>query len=81
MSANFEPTFVDRGVSRGQHGGSLTAVNLIFLDRSAAINIGKIDADGRNSFPVDARDVIDATVYFCPLCCTSLGVYTLMVAG
>jgi hypothetical protein len=28
------PTFADRGVSRGQHGGSLTVVNLSFLDRS-----------------------------------------------
>jgi hypothetical protein len=28
------PTFVVRGVSRGQRGGSLTAVNLSFLDRS-----------------------------------------------
>jgi hypothetical protein len=28
------PTFVDRGVSRGQRGGSPTAVNLSFLDRS-----------------------------------------------
>jgi hypothetical protein len=28
------PTFVDRGVSRGQLGGSPTAVNLSFLDRS-----------------------------------------------
>jgi hypothetical protein len=28
------PTFVDRGVSRGQHGGTPTAVNLSFLDRS-----------------------------------------------
>jgi hypothetical protein len=27
-------TFVDRGVSRGQCGGSLTVVNLSFLDRS-----------------------------------------------
>jgi hypothetical protein len=26
------PTFVDRGVSRGQRGGSLTVVNLSFLD-------------------------------------------------
>jgi hypothetical protein len=26
--------FVDRGVSRGQRGGSSTAVNLSFLDRS-----------------------------------------------
>jgi hypothetical protein len=25
------PTFVDRGVSRGQRGGSLTVVNLSFL--------------------------------------------------
>jgi hypothetical protein len=28
------PTFVDRGVSRGQRGGCPTAVNLSFLDRS-----------------------------------------------
>jgi hypothetical protein len=28
------PNFVDRGVSRGQRGGSATAVNLSFLDRS-----------------------------------------------
>jgi hypothetical protein len=27
-------TFVDRGVSRGQRVGSLTVVNLSFLDRS-----------------------------------------------
>jgi hypothetical protein len=27
------PSFVDRGVSRGQHGGSPTVVNLSFLDR------------------------------------------------
>jgi hypothetical protein len=30
---NFVPTFVDRGVSRGQRGGSPTVVNLSFLDR------------------------------------------------
>jgi hypothetical protein len=28
------PTFADRGVSRGQRGGSPTAVNLSFLDRN-----------------------------------------------
>jgi hypothetical protein len=28
------PTFVDRGVSRGQRGETPTAVNLSFLDRS-----------------------------------------------
>jgi hypothetical protein len=28
------PTFVDRGMSRGQRGGSPTAVNLSFLDQS-----------------------------------------------
>jgi hypothetical protein len=27
------PTFVDRGVSRGQHSGSPKVVNLSFLDR------------------------------------------------
>jgi hypothetical protein len=31
---NLMPTFVDRGVSRGQRGGSPTVVNLSFLDRS-----------------------------------------------
>jgi hypothetical protein len=31
---NLVPTFVDRGVSRGQHGGSPTVLNLSFLDRS-----------------------------------------------
>jgi hypothetical protein len=31
---NLVPTFTDRGVSRGQRGGSPTVVNLSFLDRS-----------------------------------------------
>jgi hypothetical protein len=31
---NLVPTFADRGVSRGQSGGSLTVFNLSFLDRS-----------------------------------------------
>jgi hypothetical protein len=31
---NLMPTFVDRGMSLGQRGGSLTVVNLSFLDRS-----------------------------------------------
>jgi hypothetical protein len=31
---NLVPTFVDRGVTRGQRGGSPTVVNLSFLDRS-----------------------------------------------
>jgi hypothetical protein len=31
---NLVPTFVDRGVSLGQRGGSLMVVNLSFLDRS-----------------------------------------------
>jgi hypothetical protein len=30
---NLVPTFVDRGVLRGQRSGSPTVVNLIFLDR------------------------------------------------
>jgi hypothetical protein len=30
---NLVPTFADRGVSRGQRGGSPTAVNLSFIDR------------------------------------------------
>jgi hypothetical protein len=31
---NLVPTFVDRGVSRGQRGGSPTVIHLSFLDRS-----------------------------------------------
>jgi hypothetical protein len=31
---NLVPTFAESGVSRGQRGGSLTVVNLSFLDRS-----------------------------------------------
>jgi hypothetical protein len=31
---NLVPIFADRGVSRGQRGGSPTAVNLSFLDKS-----------------------------------------------
>jgi hypothetical protein len=31
---NLVSTFVDRGVSRGQRGGSPTVVNLSFLDQS-----------------------------------------------
>jgi hypothetical protein len=31
---NLVPIFADRGVSRGQRGGSPTVVNLSFLDRS-----------------------------------------------
>jgi hypothetical protein len=31
---NLVPTFVDRGLSRGQRGGSPTVVNLSFLDGS-----------------------------------------------
>jgi hypothetical protein len=31
---NLVPTFADRGMSRGQRGGSPTVVNLSFLDRN-----------------------------------------------
>jgi hypothetical protein len=34
---NLVPTFVDRGVSRGQRGGSPVVVNLSFLDRKITI--------------------------------------------
>jgi hypothetical protein len=34
---NLVPTFVDRGVLRGQRGGSPTVVNLSFLDRSLSL--------------------------------------------
>jgi hypothetical protein len=33
------PTFVDRGVSRGQRGGTRTVVNLSFLDGSLYFSI------------------------------------------
>jgi hypothetical protein len=35
---NLVPTFVDRGVSRGQRGGSIAVVNLSFRDRSRYIS-------------------------------------------
>jgi hypothetical protein len=38
---NLVPTFVDRGVSRGQSGGSLTVVNLSFLDWRTTENMTK----------------------------------------
>jgi hypothetical protein len=31
---NLVPTFADRGVSRGQRGGSPTVINLSFLDQN-----------------------------------------------
>jgi hypothetical protein len=34
LSTNLVPTFGDRGMSRGQRGGSPTVVNLSYLDRS-----------------------------------------------
>jgi hypothetical protein len=37
---NLVPTFADRGVSRGQRGGSPTVVNLSFLD--CELHIAKI---------------------------------------
>jgi hypothetical protein len=39
---NLVPTFVDRGVSRGQRGGSPTVVNLSFLDRTRSLITGLI---------------------------------------
>jgi hypothetical protein len=35
---NLIPTFADREVSRGQRGGSLTVVNLSFLDRGRYVS-------------------------------------------
>jgi hypothetical protein len=35
---NLVPTFVDRGVSRGQRGGSPKVINLSFLDRTNSVN-------------------------------------------
>jgi hypothetical protein len=37
-SRNLVPTFVDRGVSRNQRGGSTTVVNLSFLDRGCYLS-------------------------------------------
>jgi hypothetical protein len=39
---NLEPTFVDRGVSRGQRGGTPTVVNPRFLDRSRYFSFKKL---------------------------------------
>jgi hypothetical protein len=43
---NLVTNFVDRGVSRGQRGGSPTVVNLSFLDRrDGTIGLGKYGRD------------------------------------
>jgi hypothetical protein len=39
---NLVPTFVDRGVSPGQRGGSSTVVNLSFLDRICYFSFKKL---------------------------------------
>jgi hypothetical protein len=39
---NLVPTFADRGVSRGQRGGSPTVVNLSFLDRNLHFSFKKL---------------------------------------
>jgi hypothetical protein len=39
---NLVPTFVDRGVSRCQRGGSPTVVKLSFLDRSFCCNTSQL---------------------------------------
>jgi hypothetical protein len=39
LHCNLVPTFVDRGVSRGQSSGSPTVVNLSFLDRSRYFSV------------------------------------------
>jgi hypothetical protein len=39
---NLVPTFVDRGVSRGQRGRSSTVVNLSFLDRSRCFSFKQL---------------------------------------
>jgi hypothetical protein len=36
---NLDPTFVDRGLSRGERGGTPTAVNLSFLYRSSYFSL------------------------------------------
>jgi hypothetical protein len=38
-------TFVDRGVSRGQRGGSPTAVNLIYVESNTLYNIALVILD------------------------------------
>jgi hypothetical protein len=39
---NLVLTFADRGVSRGQRGGSTTVINLSFLDRSRYFSFKKL---------------------------------------
>jgi hypothetical protein len=48
-------TFVDRGVSRGQRGGSPTVVNLSFLDQVHPPREDKID-DMKDSLIDDVKD-------------------------
>jgi hypothetical protein len=42
------PTFVDRGMSRGQHGRSSMVVNLSFLDRKYNVLVVRIPDDGQS---------------------------------
>jgi hypothetical protein len=49
---NLVPTFVDRGVSRGQGGGSSTVVNLSFLDRETSAYL----------YQINRRDVLDGRI-------------------
>jgi hypothetical protein len=48
---------VDRGVSRGQRGGSLTVVNLSFLDRRRNISRNKLIGErGRKEYEIGEEE-------------------------
>jgi hypothetical protein len=62
LSAYLVPTFVDRGVSRGQRGGSLTAVNsisrsepLLLLSSSSSIVVTRLS--GPRSRPTTSQNI------------------------
>jgi hypothetical protein len=65
------PTFVDRGVSRGQRGGSLKFVKLSFLDQSryffGSINGGELLACVSDHQLVEKNCGISRCCIFCRL--------------
>jgi hypothetical protein len=65
---NLVPTIVDRGVSRGQRGGSPTVVILSFLDRESPLNQTLIPNDTchPHEHEIPRAEYLESTSYTCP---------------
>jgi hypothetical protein len=64
---NLVPTFVDRGVSRGQRGGSPRVVNLSFLDRFK-YTVFPISSCHSNMNPMQTYKLIKCVLVFANTC-------------